>query len=189
MKLHKILSTYESPQMRVAVRNFRNRAIVESKVPQTGAYWWLPTPDGGWELDVYYDSEFKSNTMHTDMWHKYVLDRLAILWNKDPQKLRRQLKHDYTGLPRGRVSRGGFKGGVYYVSHGDNTPVRDGLKKVIAAFNLAGIARNDPKAVRIAQDEHETAIAGHPEAVQMAIGKDLGLRGSYKLDEFDDFDD
>lgn len=176
MKLEMILEQYQDPQMRLAVRNIRNRAIIESKVPQSGAYWWLPTPDGGWELEVFYDSEYRGNTMHDIMWRKYVLDRLAILWNKDPQKLRRQIGDNYAGLPRGRV---GKAMGKFVVSHGDDAPIKNGLKKVLAAFNLSGLARTDPKKVQTAADEHETMLAGDPDAVQRALGVKLGLKGSY----------
>jgi len=189
MKLKTILEQYQNPQMRLAVRNIRNRAIIESKVPQSGAYWWLPTPDGKWELDVYYDSEFRGNTMHDIMWTKYVLDRLSILWNKDPAKLKRAVGDNYAGLPRGRV--GKIMGG-FVLSHGDDAPIKNGPKKVLAAFNLSGLVRTDSKKVRVAVDEHETMLAGDPEAVQKALQADLGLKGNdmaldFEYDE-DDYD-
>jgi len=190
MKLKTILEQYQNPQMRLAVRNIRNRAIIESKVPQSGAYWWLPRPDGQWELDVYYDSEFRGNTMHDIMWKKYVLDRLAILWDKDPAKLRRAIGDNYAGLPRGRV--GKIMGG-FVLSHGDDAPIKNGLRKVLSAFNLSALAKIDPKKVKVAADEHETMLAGDPEAVQQTIQADLGLKGKSMALDFDydedDYDD
>jgi hypothetical protein len=177
MKLQKILEHYENPQMRLAVRNIRNRAIAEAKAPQSGAYWWLPTPDGKWELDIYYDSEFRGNTMHDIMWRKYVLDRLAILWNKDPAKLKRSIGYNYAGLPRGRIGRAPSTG--FVISHGDDAPIKNGMKKILSAFNLSGLVRSDPKKVKITVDKHETMLAGDPEIVQKALGVDLGLEGSF----------
>lgn len=178
-----LLEQYHIPQMRLAVRSVRNHVIQESKKPQTGAYWWLPTPDGDWELDIYYDDEFGGNTQHIDMWPKYVVDRLAVLWNKDPHKLRRQIKNNYTGLPRGRVGRAM---GKYVVSHGEDVPVRNGMKKVVNAFNLSSLMRDGK--VHVSPDIHENMTAGDPEAVQRALGVDLGLQG-ISTDDLFDWDD
>lgn len=178
-----LLESYHVPQMRLAVRTNRNHVIQEAKKPQTGAYWWLPTPDGDWELDIYYDSEFAGNTQHIDMWRKYVVDRLAILWDKDPKVLRRQIGDHYTGLPRGRV---GKAMGKYVVSHGEDVPVRNGMKKVVNAFNLGTLVRAGK--VDVSPDIHENMSAGDPEAVQKALGVDLGLQG-ISPDALFDWDD
>lgn len=183
MKLETILEHHESQQMRLAVRVIRNRAILESRTPQTGAYWWMPTPDGKWVLDAYYDSEFRNNTMHDIIWRKYALDRLAVLWDKDSDKLRRLIGDKYAGLPRGRVSKA--MGGIV-VSHGDDVPITNGMKKVLGVFNLSGL---NAKKVRVSPDDHENMMPGDPEAVQEVIGVDLGLRGSFHMDFDDDFDD
>ncbi len=182
MTVETILEQYHTPQMRLAVRNIRNHAIQEAKQPQSGAYWWLPTPEGEWELDIYYDSEFGGRTMHNDMWRKYVIDRLAVLWGKEPDKLRRRIGNNYAGLPRGRV---GKAMGTYVVSHGDDVPVRNGMKKVVSAFNLSPLMRAGK--VKVSPDIHENMSVGDPEAVQAALGVDLGLQGK-PLDDlyFDD---
>ncbi len=188
MKLRMLNETHGDsyPQMRLAARNIRNKIILESKVPQSGAYWWIPKPDGTWELDPYYDSDFRGNTMHDKMW-KYVVEKLAIYWNKEPQKLLRRLRDNYAGLPRGRIGKIGVSRyglGGWVVSHGDDAPIPDGLNKVLSAFNL--IAINKAGKVKIAPDDHEQMMEGDPEAVQQAIGKDLGLKGASI--EFDDED-
>ena len=186
MTVELILEQYHTPQMRLAVRNIRNHAIQEAKQPQTGAYWWLPTPEGEWELDIYYDSEFRGNTMHDMMWPKYVVDRLAVLWNKDPIKLRKQIGHNYAGLPRGRV---GKAMGMYVVSYGDDVPIKNGMKKVVSAFNLSPLA--NAKKVNVSQEDHENMTEGDPEAVQRALGVNLGLVGKSLSDFYfdDDWDE
>ena len=177
----KLFEMYEVPQLRLAVRNVRNKVILESKVPQSGAYWWVPKPDGSWELDVYYDSDFKDNTMHDKMW-RYVVDKLAVYWEKDQEKLLRRLKDNYTGLPRGRVGRAG----KWVVSHGDDAPVPNGIGKVLSAFNLISLEKAGK--VMVAPDVHESMMVGDPEAVQKALGKDLGLRGKELDFEDEDWD-
>jgi hypothetical protein len=187
MKLQDILSEYADPQMRLAVRMIRNRAITEAKVPQTGAYWWLPVPGGQWELDVYYDSDFRGNTMHDRMWLKYVVERLAILWNKDADKLRRLIGDKYAGMPRGRIGKAMSR---YVLSHGGDAPIANGLKKVTSAFNLTALMKSNTGGVHdrvcVSKDEHECMLPGDPEAVQKAIGAKLGLKGSFSPDLGDD---
>lgn len=183
MKLQDVLLDYADPRMRLAVRTIHNRAIVESKAPQSGAYWWLPTPDGQWELDVYYDSDFRGDTMHDRMWRKYVVERLAILWDKDLIKLGRAIGNKYAGLPRGRV---GKAMGRYVLSHGGDAPIANGLRKVISAFNLTALLKSNNNSVHdrvhVSEDEHEHMLFGDPEAVQQALGVDLGLKGSFSAD-------
>ena len=76
--------------------------------------------------------------------------------------------------------------GTFVLSHGDDTPVRNGLKKVLAAFNLSSLMRSGK--VRVSPDVHENMTMGDPEAVQRALGIDLGLQGK-SLDDLVDWDD
>lgn len=184
MKLQKILEQHESPLMRVSIKTIRNRAILESRIPQSGAYWWIPTPDGDWTMDVYYDSEHRGNTMHDRIWRRHVIEKLAVLWGKDPDWLKRAIGDNYTGLPRGRVNKvqDGFT-----IVHGNDAPVKDVVTKIMNAFNLRTYFRAHPDKVRAFEDEHETMLQGDPDVVQKALGTDLGLKGSFHADFDDDY--
>ena len=175
MKIQEILQRYpENILMRLAIRTFRNRVIGESKAPQSGAYWWIPHPDGSWDLEIFYDSEYGGETDHIRMWRKYVIEKLAVIWKKDPQKLRAQIGDNYTGLPRGRVNK--VQNG-YTIVHGNDTPTKNGLDGIINAFNLRAYQLAHSKNILILFDEHETMIQGDPERVQKALGVKLGLHG------------
>jgi hypothetical protein len=183
MRLTDLIGNYDTPLMREAVRQFRTKAIMESKVPQAGPYWWLPTPDGKWILEKFYDSEYRGATGHDLLWDKYVIERLSVIWGKDTNKLRRSLRGHYTGLPRGRVNK---VSNGWTVVHGDNAPVSSWKNQVIRAFVLT--AQKDK--VRFMKDDHETIIPGDPEAIQDALKVDLGLKGTFSMDfEDDDYDD
>lgn len=152
-------------------------AIMESRVPQSGAYWWIPLPDGNWTIEVFYDSEYNGDTPHDDLWRRYVVERLAILWNKSPEVLRRRIGDNYTGLPRGRVSK---VSGGWTIVHGNDAPaLSKGIRGVINAFNLRMVDRSN---LMIMDDDHERMMPGDPEAVQKALGADLGLRADFTMD-------
>lgn len=181
MKLHDILQKYQdSVLMREAVRRQRTRAILESKVPQSGAYWWLPTPKGRWTMEVFYDSEFNNATPHDEIWRIYVVERLATLWGKDPDRLRRSIADNYAGLPRGRVNK---LRDSWTIVHGNDAPKGTrGVEGVINAFSLRAVITADEDAVKVYEDEHEKMMPGDPEAVQRALGVDLGLKGEFAMD-------
>lgn len=181
MKLQTILERCNGPQERLNARRTRTKAILESRAPQSGAYWWVPTPDGSWYLETFFDSEFAGNTMHDFIWRRYMMDVLGVLWNKDPRKLARVIGDEYTGLPRGRVNK---VGNGFTVVHGGDAPVRNAEDKIISTFNLYRAYKDGN--VKFMDDEHETMMAGDPEAVQQALGVDLGLSGSFHPDFADD---
>jgi len=165
MKIQEILQRYDNPMLRVSTKIMRDNLVLESKVPQEGAYWWLPRPDGEWDLDAYYESEFGEGyqNLHIELWPNYVLDRLALLWKKDLKELQEQIGNAYTGLPRGRVS----KGQSYGIYHGNDSPVEDWIKRIVAAFNLQAMVRQQN--VREVFDEHEVMLPPHQKAVQQAL--------------------
>lgn len=168
--------------MREAARRHHSRVIKEYSGPQTGSYFWLPTPDGKWVLDTYFDSELP-NTMHSDMWWKYAIDRLGHYWKKDTDVLRKKIGKEYTAVPRGRIV---YYNGVYKLFHGNDIPTgAGGTKKILGAFNLYSLWREGK--VQIMEDEHETMLPGDPEKLQRILGRDLGLRGKEpQLDWEDD---
>lgn len=62
--------------------------------------------------------------------------------------------------------------GTYLVHHGGDAPVSGWLRRVERRFGLQG------QQLRALLDDHECMLAGDPEAVQRALGVDLGLRGT-----------
>ena len=140
--------------------------------PLIGGYYWLPRPTAGgvaWEVLACYDVGHSGGDGHADFWPG-VVALLAAAWGLDPATLARRLADRYTGLPRGRVSR---TGRLYYLNHGDDVPVPDGIKRVTARFGLGGIDMT----IVAAFDPHERMLRGDPEALQDALGAGLGLRG------------
>lgn len=178
MKLSEIITKQPTILMREAVRQHDRRIILESRNPQSGAYWFIPLPDGKWDIETFYDSQFE-DTPHDQMWSRYVVERLATIWGKDHNWLRRVIGDNYTGLPRGRVSKVNHDAGIgYTIVHGDDFPKGCSITGVLNAFNLRAFQRAHPDLVNIYKDHHETMISGDPRRVQKALGVDLGLKGS-----------
>lgn len=178
MKLADIIAEQSTVLMREAVRRHNHKLIKESRTPQSGAYWFIPLPDGSWDIEAFYDSQF-SDTPHDQMWSRYVVERLATIWGKDHNWLRRVIGDNYTGLPRGRVNRillndePGFS-----IVHGNDFPKGCSISGVLNVFNLKSFQRAHPDQVQIYYDHHETMISGDPKRVQKALGVDLGLKGA-----------
>ena len=183
MRLDQLVYTKypDSVQMREAARNYKRRLVTESRIPQTGAYWWVPLKSGKWEILPFYDSDYDGNTMHDRMWRE-VLDKLSIEWNK-PIDAFRSIRSKYTALPRGRVSRAIKRGGpVFNILHGSDGP--GDMSRVLRVFNLTNVEHV------VMDDEHEAMIPGDPEALQRILGIDLGLRGRQAdFNDYDEFDD
>lgn len=176
MLLKDILGPYETPHSRVAVHVFRNRRTLrESRRPQIGIYWWLPTPDGDWELDVYYASSLRGMPLHYRVWPQHVIDRLAVLWDRDPNELRREIGDCYAGLPRGRVDKA--REG-YLIYHGGDAPVANPMPKIMSAFNLRPMYEARPDSVHVIEDEHWGMIPEDPPTISKVLGTDLGLSRS-----------
>jgi hypothetical protein len=99
------------------------------------------------------------DTGHVDLWPK-VLDHLAAAWGRDGKTLRRRLGIQYTGLPRGRVTR---PGKTSLILHGEDAPITGWEELVAGRFRLSR------RTFKVLFDEHETQIPGHPEALQTAL--------------------
>ena len=142
----------------------------EGTAGRAGAYYWLPRPGGPgptWDLITCHDLGRGAAVGHAALW-PVVAGRLAEAWGRTPATLARRLRDHHAGLPRGRVTR---VRGVSLVHHGGDAPSPGGLDEIEARFGLRG------RPVRRLLDDHERMLAGDPEAVQAAIGIDLGLRG------------
>ena len=116
-----------------------------------------------WSLLTCEDLGFASDQGHPDLWPA-VIDRLAAAWGKNATALRRYLKDQYTGLPRGRVTRPGR----YLILHGDDTPTADWLTMVIRRFRLEG------SRYRVLFDEHERRLPYDRRRVECAQGISFG---------------
>lgn len=123
---------------RAAAMTFLRHVLSESKEPQTGIYFWIPTSKG-WRLETFFDSQFPSqrgyDLDHATIWRKWVSTMLRI---DDPAKTR-GIAHNYAGLPRGRITKSmPRKGGIakYLILHGDDSPIKNAAKTIAARFNL-----------------------------------------------------
>ncbi len=153
-----------------AAREARRRELRELTLraadagPLTGGWYWAPMPaDGGvvWQVHAFYDC-WRSPSDHVRIW-RHVRDALETGWR------RRLAAIECYSLPRGRVARRADTGQVA-LYHGGDAPRRSGgLAVVRRAFNL-------PRATPALFDEHEQCIAGQPEALSRALGRDLKIK-------------
>jgi hypothetical protein len=134
-------------------RHQQRKRIAESRSPQEGPYYWIPLPDGSWELMSWFVSDYGiDSTNHADVWRKSAAHYLAERWGLEQQVDRIQMIP--YGVPRGRVSRGV---GSIYINHGDDAPVpeEEMVRKVCREFNLTGILLRNPHKIKVARDNHE----------------------------------
>jgi hypothetical protein len=125
----------------------------------TGPYYWVPTPNG-WDLDVY-PEEFYPDLMHDKLWRRWIVHKLAEEYSLSPEQVLSLKKIPYS-VPRGRVSQE-FGTSNYYLNHGEDSPVPDGLKKVIREMNLSGLQSSGR--LKVAFDSHEVTISQHTQAL------------------------
>jgi hypothetical protein len=102
--------------------------------PQTGCYWWGPANDG-WRLFAFYEHDHPG-AIHQEIWERWA----GIILGVGDRRLPWEVRAAYSGLPRGRVSREldrqGDATGRWLILHGNDTPVRSGLRLVRSRFNL-----------------------------------------------------
>lgn len=147
----------------------RLAAIREAAKPQEGPYYWFPAKDG-WELMVYYD-EMYPDMVHDEAWRKSMVPRLREEWNLSREQALELRKCPYA-VPRGRVSGGWDKPRVFYLNHGEDTPVPKGLDKVVAEFNLSGL--RSAGLLQVLYDDHERVLSQHRAAL-VAMVPEIGL--------------
>lgn len=166
--LQQLFAALASPADREAERQ-RLRAFTLDAVagaPLTGGCYWTPLPRDGkvtWQVQAFYDC-WRSPSDHVRIWG-HVRDSLERHWR------RRLPGIECYSLPRGRVSRRADSGEIV-IYHGNDAPRGSGgLAAVRRAFNL-------PRSTRAVFDEHEQCIGGQPQALERALGRKLGIRGS-----------
>jgi hypothetical protein len=131
--------------------------------PLTGAYYWVPIPplrSPTWSVVTCHDLGYDEDRGHTTVWPKVIL-RLAAIWGRDPRAMRRRLgRHSY-GLFRGRVTR---VKKVYWIYHGNDSPIPEWTEAVAQAFNPQG------RCVKLAFDEHEQTLPDDVNAITRILG-------------------
>jgi hypothetical protein len=130
--------------------------IREAAKPMEGPYYWFPSKDG-WELLAYYD-EVYPDIIHDEAWRKSVVHRLGEEWGLSREQLLELRKWPYA-LPRGRISGGLGTPVVFYLNHGNDTPIPEGLDKVMSEFHLWGLQKIDK--LKVVYDNHERMIPQH----------------------------
>lgn len=166
--------------MQEAAKTFmRRKLVLESKTPQSGAYYWYPQPKNGkidWDILTFYDSQYDGNTEHSKIWVE-VLQTLSMKWNKDFDALRRRLGHHYTALPRGRVNKvkmkrpeGGYGPG-YTICYGGQVPeIPD--SRVLNIVKRLFVLKD--ALVQEIEDEHEHILPDDLRVFEKVFGK-IGL--------------
>ena len=141
-------------------RQWRMAKMQTTGKPFAGPYYWVPSPDGSWELLGFAGRFYGDEDGHVTIWPE-VVSILAMKWEKEETKLRRRLSDVPYGLPRGRVTRMGHQS--WGLAHGNDNPVGTDLDAVIEAFNLTEVERN------VFEDEHEHVISEHVLLVRNAL--------------------
>lgn len=132
-------------------RHRQTRFLVESNRPQEGPYYWIPLPDGTWDLMSWFVADYgPDKTDHVDVWRQSGAPYMAERWGINPRELARL---PYS-VPRGRVSKG-FPS--VCINHGGDAPVPDDSfrQRICKEFYLTGLLLRDPKKLRFIRDDHE----------------------------------
>jgi hypothetical protein len=122
----------------------------------TGPYYWVPTSNG-WDLDVFPEELYPEDKVHDWFWRRYIVPKLSEEWSLSSEQIMTLKKIPYS-VPRGRVSQE-FDTPNFYLNHGNDTPIPNGLDKVIKEMNLSGMRSSDR--LKIAFDSHEVMIPQH----------------------------
>jgi hypothetical protein len=131
----------------------------------TGGFYWFPSRNADsivWHLLACHELGCDGDVGHVDLW-PLVIDRLAIVWRRDARVLMRYLENNYTGLPRGRVTKVQDR---FVIFHGKDAPVDNWVPMVVKKFDL------ERQPVKVVFDEHERMI---PED-RMKVSRVLGIK-------------
>lgn len=136
----------------------------------TGGYYWFPFPDIDsvtWQVLPCHELGCDADVGHVDLW-ALVIDRLATAWQRDGRVLKKRLKNNYTGLPRGRVTQVRNR---LMIFHGEDSPVADWKPMVVSKSDL------DQLSVKVTFDEHERMIPEDLRRVNEVLGLKVGNEG------------
>ena len=118
--------------------------------PGKGPYYWVPYPDGHWQLwSVRVDREDEIPE-HVECWKRVVAEIIATAWDK-PDLVKQISRLPYS-VPRGRVS---YFDNLYFLNHGNDAPVADWKSQILRAFGLTSLAAARPDRLKIYHDGHE----------------------------------
>jgi len=109
----------------------KEELLAESYQPQPGIYYWIPLGDKDWALLPFWAEFYGDKVVHFEVWRKYIAKELTQKFDCIG-KLEQLQRHPY-GLPRGRILKNPQK---YYLWHGGDTPVENGIQQVMEEFNL-----------------------------------------------------
>ena len=145
-----------------ANHRYRHDLAKRRGLPFTGAYYWVPVADGGWELSVWPNAFHEGGEAgHADVWEDLVYI-LAGAFRLEPTTLASAIGNSPYGLPRGRVVKMGD--GSLVVAHGNDHPEGHNLEPtVVEAFCLESVK---PK---LFFDEHEQMNVYDRDRVRSAL--------------------
>ena len=170
------VSTMNIPGMsfsvhRKMVREAKAKLLKEQRRVLEGTYYWVPImiKDGiRWEVQSFPDEVFK-DTLHLEVWDKYVAPQLAKDFGKEDRL--EDLREHPLGLPRGRMAKSIVRGfTVNTLAHGNDTPPGYNLQKVMGEFNFVPGQLN-----KVEFWDHEAMSKEDHRVVQEILGVDLGL--------------
>jgi hypothetical protein len=117
-----------------------------------------------WQVLTCHELGCDADVGHVDRW-TLVVDRLAAAWRLDGRLIRKSLKNNYTGLPRGRMTQVKNR---FMVFHGGDAPVPDWVPMVVTTFDLTR------RSVRVLFDEHERMLPEDRSRVNETLGLTTG---------------
>lgn len=169
---------------RAAMQFMQHKLLKEDETtdPQTGIFFWVPIIGDKitWRLETFFDSQFPTGPEHRQgLDHQSIWSQWAnTLLGKDDSDAPREIKHKYSGLPRGRVTitRGrkypdGPSTKIWLILNGGDAPVSEAKagKLLASRFYLPD------GQWKYVFDDHERMLADDVKAIQRYLGRDLGL--------------
>jgi hypothetical protein len=155
---------------RAALTASQDRILLETKEPQTGIFWWVPSKKG-WQIIAFFDTQF-GEPDHRKVWRMWA----NTILGKDDVHAPTNVALARCGLPRGRVRkirprrRGlGPTTPRWLIFHGNDSPVRNAVRLIVSRFNLP----NDGYCLEF--DHHECMLREDVATIAKYLGRDLGL--------------
>lgn len=169
---------------RAAMQFMQHKLLKEDETtdPQTGIFFWVPIIGSKitWRLETFFDSQFPVNSEHSQgLDHQGIWLRWAnTILGKDDSDAPREIRHHYSGLPRGRVTvtkerkyTGAPATKVWLILNGGDAP----MPEAKAGKLLASRFYLPDGQWKYVFDDHERMLADDVKAIQRYLGHDLGL--------------
>jgi hypothetical protein len=167
-----LAASMNSPSFSLARERMKKKAALlkQAGAPREGIWYWVfLNPD--WKL-ITWDAPTGGDVLHAKVWSDVVNAYLTPHYKLDPASVAAAKALPYA-MPRGRISSETLDGGkkYFFVRHGEDTPVPNGLHQVEEKFNL--ITHMLEGMAEELYDPHETVVKNEVAEMQRLIGAEF----------------